>query len=226
MSAPTAAAPTRRRASGRKTILLVFLVIPVAAIALLLAGPRDEHQVCLHTLQQRHRSSWAIGSLAVRSSGWEVIDEWPAIESPMAAGALAPPSRSPGETAALLWPGAEPPRLWTTTSRGMPFALVIQIENKRALPQRLKQVMEAQFAARSLLDPAEDAECLRAFDAAVLEGVVVPDDLDRRERRRYSTLPLAPGEEHALAVLTKLSAAHDAVSLGGDARGVLCTAAE
>jgi hypothetical protein len=197
-----------------------MVLLPIVGIAVLLAGPAEVHQVCLRTLEQRHQTSWVTGSFVLRQGLWESVPGWPEVDQPHLRSAKLPGDRSPERDAGLVWPeGAD--HLWVTTRRAIPFAVVLPIENRRALPPRQRAILEVQLQARGLLDPTSpaDAACLRELADALLEGVVSADALDRRERRRLRDRLAAPGEQLAARLLEALAAAQATPDAG---RAVLC----
>lgn len=210
------------RHSGRRTLLAAFAAL-VAIVGLLLSGRGGERQICLRTLEQRERTAWRIGSFELQSGGWREIDAWPdPVWRRIDARAFAPPALSPAGVARLLWPeGAS--HVWTTTRRSMPFALVMRIENPSVLPLGLADVAEAQLLARSIVDPGtgDGRACLLRLDAALLEGVAVPESLTRSERRQYRDRPAAEGELLAARLLDGLAEAARAGDVAA-ARNLMC----
>ncbi|MBI5155109.1 hypothetical protein HZA57_07725 [Candidatus Poribacteria bacterium] len=167
-------------------------------VAVLLSGKAEVHEVCLRTLERREGTVWRIGSINVGKPDWRAVDEWPQTSGRFALAAPfdKPLRPTPGQYGREAFPG-DSGHDWALSYHAMPFALFVEIPNKRALSPFAQDVLDTRLIAAAVLDPAipGDFECLRRLDAVLEAGRGEPGSIEERRRRRKG-VP-TPGEAAA-----------------------------
>ncbi|MCB2156898.1 hypothetical protein KQI84_18630 [bacterium] len=215
-----ASSEERSAPSGRKVLILLFLAT-VFGVGILLTGPARMDQVCVHCLEQRHGTTFRIGSFDVGAPKWTADNSWPGdnrytpyLPEPFAT----PLADSPRAYHEAIFDTPCDHR-WETTARTMPFALVVQIPNRQALQPDPAGLVNARRIAMAVLDPSneEDRECFRHFDEVLRTRK--PGEEPRRRRRHPVT---QPGEEAASAFMVHFSEVVEKETATQDVRAAAC----
>lgn len=214
MSHPATAAPdsiTQDRpaepppARGWLVMLFTVIGVPALVVPILLAGTSLDREVDLRNLMQRERSAFRVGGIAVARHDDRLLDEWPTPEAhPYIRGELNTPTRSTPSAFARDLFGEVPPPEWTTTLRGLPFAIFARIDNPRVMNDNARAVVELRLVAASVFDPADadDRAALLALDEAL--SVKTPSTGEapaKRKRRMAAYTPPTMGEQLAKQLL-------------------------
>lgn len=193
------------RASGRRVLLYLIFGIPAVLVPLLLAGTSLDRDIDLRTLVQRERTAVRVGTYNIVKFDERIVDQWPTHEvHPYVRGELNAPTRPTPSAFAREVLGTDPEPRWTSTFRGMPFAVFWRVDNPRVMNDSQRALVELRVVAASVFDPANDAdrEVLRQLDEALSQtAFVTGEEPAPRKRRRASYTPPTKGEALAKRLL-------------------------